>query len=201
MFDTMHLGSSDLVPMQSDVIKLFGNNDPVENVIMRFDIIPSPVKLLLLINAVGYFMWKFNPDFMARHAALSLKNYKEGRPWSAFLHVFSHDTIQHLFSNMYFLVGVAPSILQSFGEDVFFKVITGTTLVIGPIILILDKIRVRLIRKNSKNRLEKTVELQNAPTIGFSGINSALAVLFCLKGSPIVTTHLLATMGLRYPLN
>eukprot|EP01034_Spumella_vulgaris_P022721 gene22721-28877_t len=88
---------------------------------------------------------------MEKHAASSDENLSSGRVWSLLLSAFSHKSLLHLALNMYGFLSIGPALLRAMGSRLF-------------------------VISVSKRLSLKKYEVH----LGFSGVNSALLLLYAL---------------------
>lgn len=84
-------------------------------------------KLIIVINVFVFLSWNFLDNqmnvnsWMFRHFLVSWDGLMQGRVWTLITSVFSHNSLIHLFFNMYVLFNFGPIIETVLGTKSFIK--------------------------------------------------------------------------------
>mmetsp|Transcript_28632 Transcript_28632/g.39372 ORF Transcript_28632/g.39372 Transcript_28632/m.39372 type:complete len:140 (+) Transcript_28632:232-651(+) len=107
-------------------------------------------------------------DFMSKHFISSPENRKNGIWWSDFLSSFSQIEPYHLAGNLAALIIFGPPSAAYFGDVRFYIFITLSNLLCN---------WMESIRRDSKFASKRIKDMKS---LGFSGINSALFVVYAI---------------------
>jgi len=130
----------------------------------------APVQYLGLINIIIFFMWSFNneSEFMLKNFISSPQNRKMGYWWSDFLSSFSQIEPYHLAGNLAALTIFGPPSVTYLGEARFYSFVTLSVLLGNWF---------QGVWRNSQFAIKR---IKSASSLGFSGINSALFVIYAI---------------------
>eukprot|EP01031_Cornospumella_fuschlensis_P024913 gene24913-30099_t len=207
-------------PLNSDTITVYApdnSEDALKNLLsiddaamekfLSYVLTLAPnVQSTLAINIVIFLLWQLNGKFMLRHAAISNKNWKEGRWWSAILGSFSHSDLYHIVGNMSILLSIGARVHAVIGDKAFAGVILGSSIICSGLTLLYNYVVARL-RPDSKVHQQSL----STPHIGFSGINCtllylytainpSLLVLYGFTSHPAITLKDMFFLGLEFDL-
>jgi membrane associated rhomboid family serine protease len=140
-----------------------------------YDTLPETIQFCLLINAAFYIGWKLYETQMAKHATSSDENLSSGRVWSLLLSAFSHKSLLHLALNMYGFLSIGPTLLRAMGVRLFLISVITAAVFSSLLPLLYNRVVVRLF-PGSRRLAAKKFEVH----LGFSGVNSALLLLYAL---------------------
>lgn len=80
------------------------------------------IAVIVALNIIVFFLWSFfSPEFMIDNFLVSWQSLEEGRVWTLFTAIFSHNLFIHIFLNMYVLSSFGPVVLQAIGRWRFLK--------------------------------------------------------------------------------
>jgi len=142
-------------------------SEHIENILEALFLNNRTIQFITVVNCAIFLMWRFvDLKFMEKHFISSPKNRKNGIWWSEFLSSFSHIELHHLAGNLAALTLFGPPSVSYLGNIRFFIFVTFSS-VLGSLLEI-------TLSDSSfvPDRVKK------AKSLGFSGINSALFVVF-----------------------
>mmetsp|Transcript_18591 Transcript_18591/g.18681 ORF Transcript_18591/g.18681 Transcript_18591/m.18681 type:complete len:307 (+) Transcript_18591:111-1031(+) len=138
-----------------------------------------PLRVIFMINIVGWCAWQIFPEYMAKHALLCTENDK-ARWWTWITSAFSHQSLSHLVANMSSLSLTGPPVLSLLGLKRFSQLIAFSVFASSLSGRLSQHFSLMLrshhIRQASKRQA----------SLGFSGVNCALFVFYTIANPDAV---------------
>lgn len=147
----------------------------------------TPIKLVIAINGLIWLAWQYCPEsVMAKHFIVVGSKSVFIRCYSWLTNAFSHKNFQHLMGNIFAFLTFGPSVHAVLGTKLFVGYILSSAFVASVVPAVVRFCLSTLPAPLKKLQFQADYgQSQFLSTGGFSGVNSALAVLYAAS-NPLI---------------